>query len=343
MIKKADLEAVIGNAKAQITLVRSLMSSTGTFRTAPSRCSRCDTSARSTIVNFKPIPGFPATVDDMDRLTANAVDTILDHLDGKRDGLLFERKERLKSIIGLVKNAPGVADASNWTGPLLGRTEKLAESSPLSVYPTAADALSHKISRQMAVFGTLDEERRMVRRQRAGIDGTLDREMFVRKALAHGWIEIVRRERIEGYDKNQFSSSHRTQASSLETARYDHPKQFDFIVMDRARQLGLSLVKDSMWSGPCARANEPRFLHPTFTDDRILTCAFGHAYHAVCLEIEINSPRSDDRVFQDRCPQCRRRLFADTARMSWVERLMNASLGGEGLGTRWIPVARGLM
>ncbi|KAF4544084.1 Peptide-N4-(N-acetyl-beta-glucosaminyl)asparagine amidase A [Lasiodiplodia theobromae] len=58
------------------------------------------------IVNFKPIPGFPATVDDIGRLTANAVDTILDHLDGKRDGLLFERKERLRSIIGLVKNAP---------------------------------------------------------------------------------------------------------------------------------------------------------------------------------------------------------------------------------------------
>ncbi|KAB2570158.1 hypothetical protein DBV05_g11180 [Lasiodiplodia theobromae] len=58
------------------------------------------------IINFKPIPGFPTTVDDIDHLTANAVDTILDHLDDKRDGLLFERKERLKSIIGLVKNAP---------------------------------------------------------------------------------------------------------------------------------------------------------------------------------------------------------------------------------------------
>ncbi|KAF4545963.1 uncharacterized protein LTHEOB_4615 [Lasiodiplodia theobromae] len=288
---------------------------------------------------IEPIPGFPATVDDLDRLTANAVDTVFDHLDSKRDGLLFERKERLKSIIGLVKNAPGVADASNWTVPLLGRTEKLAESSPLSVYPTAADALSHKISRQMAVFGALDEERRMVRRQRAGVDGTLDREMFVRKAPAHGWIEIVRRERIEGYDKNQFSSSHRTQASSLETARVARTSKMLFSTCMQS----LSLVKDSMWSGPCARANEPRFLHPTFTDDRILTCAFGHAYHAVCLEIEINSPRSDDRVFQDRCPQCRRRLFADTARMSWVERLMNASLGGKGLGTRWIPVARGLM
>lgn len=41
----------------------------------------------------------------------------------------------------------------------------------------------------------------MVRRQRAGVDGSLDREMFVRKALGHGWIEIVGRERIEGYDK----------------------------------------------------------------------------------------------------------------------------------------------
>lgn len=81
------------------------------------------------------------------------------------------------------------------------RTEKLAESSTLSTYPTAADALSHKISRQMAVFGALDEERRMVRRQRAGVDGAVDREMFVRKALAHGWIEIIGRERIEGYDK----------------------------------------------------------------------------------------------------------------------------------------------
>ncbi|KAF9641191.1 hypothetical protein BFW01_g550 [Lasiodiplodia theobromae] len=81
------------------------------------------------------------------------------------------------------------------------RNERLAESSTLSAYPTAADALSQKISRQMAVFGALDEERRMVRRQRAGVDGALDREMFVRKALSHGWIEIIGRERIEGYDK----------------------------------------------------------------------------------------------------------------------------------------------
>lgn len=67
--------------------------------------------------------------------------------------------------------------------------------------------------------------------------------------------------------------------------------------------------------GLVSRANDPRFLFPTFADDRILTCAFGHAYHAVCLEVEINSPRTEDRVFQDRCPQCRRRLFADVARI----------------------------
>ncbi|KAF9635026.1 putative mt-a70 family protein [Lasiodiplodia theobromae] len=99
------------------------------------------------------------------------------------------------------------------------------------------------------------------------------------------------------YDKNQyfhippdasFILGDCTRGKDLENAvqymhaKYDHPKQFDFIVVDRAKQLGLSLVKDSMWSGPCARANEPRFLHPTFTDDRILTYAFGHAYHARC-------------------------------------------------------------
>ncbi|KAF9635027.1 hypothetical protein BFW01_g5922 [Lasiodiplodia theobromae] len=215
------------------------MSSTGTSRTAPSRCSRSGTPARSAIVNFKPIPGFPATVDDMDRLTANAVDTILDHLDGKRDGLLFERKERLKSIIGLVKNAPGVADASNWTVPLLVRTERLPESSTLSVYPTAADALSHKISRQMAVFGALDEERRMVRRQRAGIDGTLDREMFVRKALAHGWIEIIGRERIEGYDKNQYFCAPSAGPSSRMSAPPVTPTTETSASSWQMRQIGL--------------------------------------------------------------------------------------------------------
>ncbi|KAF9641261.1 hypothetical protein BFW01_g621 [Lasiodiplodia theobromae] len=96
--------------------------------------------------------------------------------------------------------------------------------------------------------------------------------------------------------------------------------------------------------GLVSRANEPRFLHPTFTDDRILTCAFGHAYHRRCLLAEITSPRSEDRMLQDRCPQCRRRLFADVTRIQArlrryeFRRALALATGWVKAGDFWLPV-----
>ncbi|KAL0258527.1 hypothetical protein SLS55_006023 [Diplodia seriata] len=66
---------------------------------------------------------------------------------------------------------------------------------------------------------------------------------------------------------------------------------------------------------------------PTSTryDRTLLCCSAGHTFHSYCLIGEIFTQRGG-HTLQDRCPQCRRRLFAD------IERIANREKHYEG---RW--------
>ncbi|KAL0258491.1 hypothetical protein SLS55_005985 [Diplodia seriata] len=66
----------------------------------------------------------------------------------------------------------------------------------------SADTLAASLAAAPALdVAALKTERRAVCAERHGVDGALDAEAYVKKAIAGGWIEIVGRERIERFEK----------------------------------------------------------------------------------------------------------------------------------------------
>ncbi|KAL1640974.1 hypothetical protein SLS58_006414 [Diplodia intermedia] len=69
--------------------------------------------------------------------------------------------------------------------------------------PADSDSLAIRLAAEPVLLDVvaLEAERRAVCAERRGVDGALDAEAYVKKAIAGGWIEVVGRERIEAFEK----------------------------------------------------------------------------------------------------------------------------------------------